>query len=362
MSTQNRFTEEVELYLSGNMEGDELKQFENRLAQDPDMLEFVIEFEELTGALRLTGRRNKIKQQLDKIHWEFMNAQPVTAIPTKSKVVNIWKNNYKILMVAAVVALVSIISTLSIVNQWYLGKKQNVKYTELRREIDRLKRKQNAMINNLPTNGIATAYNPGKYSGTGFAISQEGFIVTSFHVVREADLILVENALHSYKAKVIFKDKDHDLAILKITDSTFHKFAALPYLFKPKDALLGESVYTLGFPREDIVYGEGSVSSKTGYEGDSASYQVSIPVNPGNSGGPLFDQNGFLIGMISGKQTEMDAAAFAVKSNYIKNRIDSITNSSSNGSTIRQNLLFGFSRPQQIKKLEEFVFNVKVYN
>ena len=126
--------------------------------------------------------------------------------------------------------------------------------------------------------------------------------------------------------------------------------------------MLGESVYTLGFPREDIVYGEGSVSSRTGYEGDSASYQVSIPVNPGNSGGPLFDQNGFLIGMISGKQTEMDAAAFAVKSNYIKNRIDSLTSMSGAGNTIRPNLLFGFSRPQQIKKLEGFVFNVKVYN
>jgi serine protease Do len=286
----------------------------------------------------------------------------LSATLPESKIVSIWRNNYKILMVAAVVALVSIISTLSIVNQWYLGKKQNVKYTELRREIDWLKRKQNAMLKKLPAGAVTTPYNPGKYSGTGFVISSEGYLITSFHVIKDADYILIENTFHSYKAKVVFKEKEHDLAILKITDSTFANFTALPFLFKPKDALLGESVYTLGYPREDIVYGEGSVSSKTGYEGDSASYQVSIPVNPGNSGGPLFDQNGYLIGMISGKQTEMEAAAFALKSNYLKNKIDSVAQGNGFNAINRKNLLFGFPRPQQIKKLEEFIFNVKVYN
>jgi serine protease Do len=358
MNTENQLNEEVEKYLEGGMKGEELMQFENRLAQDPDLLEYVISFEALTGAIRMVGRRNKIKEQLNKIHDNLL----LSATLPESKIVSIWRNNYKILMVAAVVALVSIISTLSIVNQWYLGKKQNVKYTELRREIDWLKRKQNAMLKKLPAGAVTTPYNPGKYSGTGFVISSEGYLITSFHVIKDADYILIENTFHSYKAKVVFKEKEHDLAILKITDSTFANFTALPFLFKPKDALLGESVYTLGYPREDIVYGEGSVSSKTGYEGDSASYQVSIPVNPGNSGGPLFDQNGYLIGMISGKQTEMEAAAFALKSNYLKNKIDSVAQGNGFNAINRKNLLFGFPRPQQIKKLEEFIFNVKVYN
>jgi serine protease Do len=363
MSTENPLNEEVEKYLNGDMNGEELNQFENRLKQDADLLEYVLSFEKLTYSLKLVGQRKKLKEQLNSIHLNMgYSGDAFIKKETPSRIKSIWNNNYKILVVAAVVALISIISTLSIVNQWYLGNKQNVKYTELRREIDKLKRKQNAMINTIANDGTKTTYNQGKYSGTGFVVSPDGYLVTSFHVIKDAELIVVENANHIYKAKVVFREKEHDLAILKITDTTFKGFKSLPYTFKPKDALLGETVYTLGFPREDIVYGEGSVSSKTGYEGDSASYQVSIPVNPGNSGGPLFDENGYLIGMISGKQTEMDAAAFALKSNFLKNIMDSLPQRAHEIPVVKRNILNGITRPQQIKKLEEYIFNVKVYN
>ncbi len=364
MSTNNELTQLVEKYLNGEMEGDELFQFENRLNTDTDFLEYVMSLEELTRSIRLYGNRNHLKDRLNKIHSTISFPLKISTVKIDlAREVSMWKKHYKIILVAASVALISVISTLSIVNQWYLGKKQNVKYTELRREIDNLKRKQFAMIKDIKTDASAN-YKPVKYSGSGFVISSEGYIVTSYHVIKEATSIVIQNEKNTYKAVSVFNDKGHDLAILKIVDDQFTSFSPIPYIFKPNDALLGENVYTLGFPREDIVYGEGSVSSKSGYEGDTASYQVSIPVNPGNSGSPLFDEKGYLIGMISGKEAELDAAAFAVKSNYLLNILDSLPENGQYKQLVlsKKNLLGGITRTQQIRKLEEFIFNIKVYN
>lgn len=363
MSANKELNELVEKYLNGEMEGDELFQFENRLHSDADFLEYVMSLEELTRSLKAYGNRNKLKARLNNIHSTMGQPANTTVKSGLSREVRMWKKHYKIILVAASVALISVISTLSIVNQWYLGKKQNVKYTELRREIDNLKRKQSDMIKNIKP-GANVNYKPVKYSGSGFVISSEGYVVTSYHVVKDASSIIIQNVKNTYKAVTVFKDEAHDLAILKIVDERFLSFNQIPYIFKPKESLLGENVYTLGFPREDIVYGEGTVSSKSGYEGDTASYQISIPVNPGNSGSPLFDAKGYLVGMVSGKQAELDAAAFAIKSNYLLNILDSLPENGEYKKLIlaRKNLLGGISRPQQIKKLEEFVYNIKVYN
>ncbi|HXS56095.1 MAG TPA: trypsin-like serine protease, partial [Hanamia sp.] len=99
---------------------------------------------------------------------------------------------------------------------------------------------------------------------------------------------------------------------------------------------------------------------KSGYFGDTASYQISISVNPGNSGGPVINKNGEVIGIISSKETNADGVVFAIKSKNIydalravkKDKSDTIKLSSSNS-------LKGLSRVQQIKKLEDFVYKVK---
>jgi serine protease Do len=89
-----------------------------------------------------------------------------------------------------------------------------------------------------------------------------------------------------------------------------------------------------------------------------------IPVNPGNSGGPVMDEKGNVIGVITGKQTQTSGVAFAVKSNYLLKAIQSIPadslSKSLNLST--KNTLASLSRTQQIKKLRNYVFMVKVYN
>lgn len=176
---------------------------------------------------------------------------------------------------------------------------------------------------------------------------------------------MIENeAGEKFKVTEVYRDQIHDLSILRVTDPAFTAFGTLPYTFKAEESDLGEKVYTLGYPREDIVFGEGSLSSSTGFEGDTTAYQISIPLNPGNSGGPLLDDKGNLIGVISGKQAGQEGASFAVKSAYLLQMISELPPELApiKTSLPKNNALLGQNRPQQLNKLKDYIFVVKVYN
>jgi S1-C subfamily serine protease len=72
----------------------------------------------------------------------------------------------------------------------------------------------------------------------------------------------------------------------------------------------------------EVKFTDGKISSKTGAQGDIATYQTSVPVQPGNSGGPLFDYDGNLIGVINSKIMAADNVSYAIKANFIKNLLD----------------------------------------
>jgi serine protease Do len=109
-----------------------------------------------------------------------------------------------------------------------------------------------------------------------------------------------------------------------------------------------------------MVFGEGSVSSYTGFEGDTSAYQISIPVNPGNSGGPLFDNMGNLIGIISGRNASAEGASFAVKSKWLAD--DILEHTEEKISFPGKKNLKGLDRANQVRKMKDFVFMVKVMN
>jgi S1-C subfamily serine protease len=112
--------------------------------------------------------------------------------------------------------------------------------------------------------------------------------VTNAHVVKNARNIAVQNRSGaSFYAKIVLLDVDKDLAILQIVDSNFKALSAIPYSISRSYTELASPIFTLGYPRDEIVYGEGYLSAKTGFDGDTLSCQVSIPANPGNSGGPV---------------------------------------------------------------------------
>ncbi len=357
----------IERYLSGEMPMPEALEFEAQLRLDPVLARQAREFEELTTTLQKQAQRRQVKKKLQAIHNEMEKvAEPIMRPLAKTPKWRVfWNAHSTTVAVAASVAILTVFSTLLSIQLWNaMGKQQTIRYTELRREVEKIKKNQRAI--NRVFNQITpkTEVNPGTFSGTGFALTENGYFVTSYHVIKGADSVYIENKNGSrYKLTRVFQDLDNDLAILKVDDPNFTSFGTLPYTVDKAAAELGEKVYTLGFPRDDMVFGEGSLSSQSGFEGDTASYQISIPLNPGNSGGPLFDERGNLIGIISGKQLDVQGAAFATKSTYLMNMAEALkSDSATRVSFNRQNTLAGRGRKQQLKKLKDFIFMVKVYN
>ncbi|MCX2739711.1 S1C family serine protease [Pontibacter anaerobius] len=357
-----RAYEEIERYLNGQMAAEERAGFEALLRTDARLAEQVREHRQMLQALKGFGQRRDLRQQLNNIHSQ-MEAEQQPAAPNGWTVY--WNRHKQTVAVAASVSLLSVFGTLWSVQQMKAPvQQQTARYVELRREVERLKKAQTAIINGI-NDASKPAPRPAAFSGTGFAISSDGYVVTSSHVVEGADSIMIENkAGLKYKVSEIYRDEIHDLSILKVSEGNFAGFGKLPYTFKNTESELGERVFTLGYPREDIVFGEGSLSSASGFEGDTTAYQISIPLNPGNSGGPLLDDKGNLIGVISGKQAGQEGAAFAIKSAYLLQLINelAITGQVQPLTLPKNNTLSAQNRPQQLKKLQDHVFVVKVYN
>jgi S1-C subfamily serine protease len=168
-------------------------------------------------------------------------------------------------------------------------------------------------------------------SGTGYAISSNGYIVTNHHVINGANSIKVRGVngdfSKAYNAKVIIDDKNNDLSIIKIDDSSFTSLGSIPYVIANRSSDVGSSVFVLGYPLratmgDEVKLTNGIISSKSGFQGDVTSYQITAPVQPGNSGGPLFDGKGNIIGIINAKHSGAENVSYAIKSSYLMNLID----------------------------------------
>ena len=167
------------------------------------------------------------------------------------------------------------------------------------------------------------------WTGTGWAL-KDGYIVTNFHCVDGSRSILVNTPQRNYTAKVVATDPSSDLAIIKISDDKFSGFGEIPYSIARKQCEVGETVWTLGFPMtsimgDEVKFTDGKISAKTGYMGDLSTYQITVPIHPGNSGGPLFNKNGDIVGVTSsGLDKQLaDNVNYAIKANYLLNLIES---------------------------------------
>ena len=160
-------------------------------------------------------------------------------------------------------------------------------------------------------------------------------------------------------------DKARDIAILQITDKTFKANSVLPYGIKRSGGGdLAEPIYTLGYPRNDIVYGGGYIAARTGYNGDTLACQIDIPANHGNSGSPILNKNGEVIGVISNRQKSAEGAVFAIHSKYIYEALNNLQKQDTTYKHIKisstSSNLKGKDRTQQVKTITDYVYMVKV--
>lgn len=169
---------------------------------------------------------------------------------------------------------------------------------------------------------------PSHWSGSGVALGSK-VLATNNHVVDGATHLYVyfPETKTKYKAKTITVDSTNDLALVKIIDSDFKGFPTIKYGFKNDIEDVGTEVFVLGYPRVDTMGEEvklttGVVSSRSGFQGNQSQYQVSAAVQPGNSGSPLFNDSGELIGIVSAKHTDgAENVSYAVKLNYLSDLI-----------------------------------------
>lgn len=229
-------------------------------------------------------------------------------------------------------------------------------------EASYLKMYPNSQINNgqMPSGSI--------WTGTGFALNL-GYIATNYHVVENAEKIEVYgiggNITTKYNASVIATDRNNDLALIQIKDVNFKSFGDIPYRVKTTTSDVGEDVFVLGYPLittmgNDIKLTTGIVSSKTGYMGDVALYQISAPIQPGNSGGPLFDSKGNLIGIVNAKHKGAENVGYAIKASYLNNLVESLMNSSSILPT--NNKVSSMNLTNKVKNIEKYVFMIVCSN
>lgn len=351
----------IEDYLNGKLNDAELKAFEELRLKDATVDHKVVAHKVFLESLNEYASISDLKQKLNNAHEQLDVAALSRAYgPHPSFIVNIWRKNKAAIAVAASFILLTVVTLYSI----QLTTQQSGSVELVSRELAKIKSSQSNLIRKINSNHEKKELKPANYGGTGFALTANGYILTNLHVVDGADSVYVQDSKgNSYKAVVKRKDSQYDLAILKITDDSFGSLSNLPYRLKQNVIGMGESVYTLGFPKDDAVYGQGYVSSKTGYNGDTTQYQVTIPVNPGNSGGPLLDHDGNIIGVISAKQNQVDGATFAVKSKYIQEALNSIPNDSLGKKVAfnKKNALQGLSKPKQVDKIKDYVFMIKVY-
>lgn len=209
-----------------------------------------------------------------------------------------------------------------------------------------------------------------KGNGSGFFINEKGYIATNYHVVKDASEIQIEyfqkGIKNTFAAKVVVMDKQNDLAIIQITDSKFKTLPIIPYVFSSNIKDVGSDVFTLGYPMADVMgdeikFTDGKISSKTGIEGDITVYQISVPIQPGNSGGPLFDSKGNLVGITSSALNKeyfnSENVNYAIKATYLKNLIDVIPESIALPKNIE---IYNKPLTEKIKLLSDFIPIIRV--
>lgn len=357
----------VERYIRGEMTSQERVYFEQLRKTNPEVDQLVVEHTLFLNQLNKFGEHKQFKAGLNEVHNNLFEAGVIKNQAPKVKVVDLFRRHKKVLAVAACIAgfiALTIAGGVSYVSQKDNQAQMEKLRQDLTKKVSDVARSNNEVksvinrISKAPENVLP------KFGGTCFLIDGKGYLVTNAHVVEGAKQLVVQNSKQQeFRAKTVYVDAISDIAILKIDDADFKPFTSLPYGIRKSGASLGEQLYTLGYPRSEIVYNEGYMSAKTGFNGDTMTCQIGVPANPGNSGGPVFNKNGEIIGIINARQTQSQGVVFAITARNIFSTLEEMKKDTAhlNVKLPSTSSIKSLDRTQQVDKILDCVFMVRSY-
>tara|TARA_B110000046_G_scaffold185004_1_gene225192 strand:- start:1672 stop:3180 length:1509 start_codon:yes stop_codon:yes gene_type:complete len=232
--------------------------------------------------------------------------------------------------------------------------------------LDKLNQNENEIICHY----LAHKTIKGKGRGSGFLLSDQGLIATNYHVIEGGTNFIIKGVdgdfSKAFNAKIEAIDKVNDIALLKINDASFVKAELPPYKINESTVKVGSQAYALGYPirsvmGDEIKFTDGRISAKSGINGSLNSYSITVPIQPGNSGGPLFDFEGNIIGItshqINKKNFNTENANYAIKSNYLLNLIEMLDYQPN---LPTQNSISALKIPDQVNQIKNSVFSIEV--
>ncbi len=189
-----------------------------------------------------------------------------------------------------------------------LGRRLGVQITDRRRE-ERTSLDTGAAP---PRNGARGTL--ADWTGSGSMVADR-FLITNAHVVNQAREIFVSGFVGKTRAEPVIVDETNDLALLRLSES----FGSSQIAFRDVGVHLGETAVTLGYPLSGLLgrgpqFTSGSVSNLLGPGDDARLVQVTCPIQPGSSGGPVFDDSGLLIAVITATLSNAQNVNFAIRS------------------------------------------------
>jgi serine protease Do len=365
MISEQNINEWAERFLNSELSDHEMKQLRASLEAD-EILQFQWDRTiEILNVFQSGNERRNIRNLIQSVaanpaEWAIDNAPEIgkssNAIP--------FRKYLRLTAAAAGLVLCSSLLTYTLMNK-NNGTVNLHQYQSLRRDLEHVKDSQSKIIDSLNKQKAKNAAphqmdENALYGGTGFAISNDGYIATNYHVVDGANAIYIQTSKGDKKAFIVAREPKSDIAILKIEDKDF-KFSksTLPYSISKNPSSIGQQVFSIGYPKDDIVYNQGYISCAKGYEGDMESYQLEMTANPGQSGSPVFDKSGNVIAVITGKQSNTSGTTYAVQTSALINLIQSLPKSQH--IALQTGTKVGKSeRTEQVNKMKDFVFSIKV--